>query len=182
MKEVNALLIGGALLVNIPANATLITYEKNHISGNTWEYAYSVNNDSLSLPIENFAIIFEEGLYENINAISSPLGWDILTLQPDSFLPDDGIYDALALSAPGIAPGNTLGGFVVQFDFLGTTLPETQNFQVIEPSLFSLIDSGSTQANNITVPAPPVALLLLISIPLLTFYSSSITNIKTKQS
>lgn len=134
------------------AQATTITADVIHVGGSTWEYTYSVSNDSLSNDIDEFTIFFDLNLFENLVDTSTPEGWDPLIIQPDPALPDDGFYDVLALTA-GIAPGGTLGGFGVQFDFQGTGTPGTQTFYIVDPSTFAILDSGLTQVTAVPVPA-----------------------------
>lgn len=143
-------LVGLILLLSLSSSyATTIIYGVTNITGNTWEYTYNVANDTLGIDIEEFTIFFDAALYENLSVTSAPTDWDPLAIQPDPALPDDGFYDALALVV-GIAPGDSLGGFGVQFDFLGTGAPGSQFFEVIDPFTFATLDSGFTQA----IPLP----------------------------
>ncbi len=138
----------------VPAQATIITYEVANIAGNTFEYSYTVENDTLATDIEQFAVYFEVGLFENLSTPDAPAGWDPIVIQPDPGLPDDGFYDVLALFA-GIAPGDTLGGFTVQADFLGAGSPGSQPFDIIDPLSFATIDTGFTvPAGVIAIPEP----------------------------
>jgi hypothetical protein len=138
--------------------ATTVTYELQNLSGNTWQYTYTIENDTLGVNIEEFTIYFDVGLFENLAVANTPIDWDPLVVQPDSGLPvpDDGFYDALALSV-GIAPGGSLSGFEVQFDYLGGDSPGSQFFEVIDPNSFVTLDSGLTQA----VPLPAAAWLFI---------------------
>lgn len=142
-------------LYSIPltSQATLIEYDVQNFAGNTWEYTYTVTNDTLASDIELIDVFFTLGLYENLAPTVTPAGWDPLVFQPDPAIPADGLYDVLALFVPGIAPGDTLGGFGVQFDFLGTGTPSDQFFEIVDPFTFAPVDSGSTQASS-TGPAP----------------------------
>lgn len=126
--------------------ATTIKYDVSLVSGNTWEYTYTVGNDTLGVDIEEFTVFFDVDLYENLVATTTPANWDPIAIQPDPSLPvpDDGFYDALALVV-GIVPGASLGGFGVQFDYLGVGTPGNQLFEVIDPDTFATLDSGSTQ-------------------------------------
>lgn len=148
-------LIGAlGLAMTLPVWATTVTYDLANISGNTWEYTYSVSNDTLAQDIEEFTIFFDLALYENLVATATPAGWDPLVIQPDPGLPDDGFYDALALTvAAGIAPGGALSGFGVQFDFLGVGTPGAQPFDIVDPLTFNTLDSGTTQLASVPVPA-----------------------------
>ena len=104
------------------ARAAVITYDVAPVSGNSWMYSYEVTNDGPN-PIEEFSIFFDLDLYSNLSVASTAGGWDSIVLQPDLNLPDDGIFDALADLGSALAPGLSVGGFSVRFDFLGKALP-----------------------------------------------------------
>jgi len=143
-------------------SATTILYYVTNIVGNTWEYTYTVKNDMLVTDIEEFTIFFDAGLTENLVATTTPANWDPLVIQPDPGLPDDGFYDALALVS-GIAPGDMLGGFGVQFDFLGIGTPGSQAFDIVDAFTFDVLDSGTTNLASVPVPTPvPEPNLLLL--------------------
>ena len=145
------------------ASATTIQYSVQNLGGNSWEYSYTVNNDSLSVEIEEFTIIFDVGLYENLAVTDSPAGWDSFALDPDPGLPEDGIFDSCSSDifclggGAGIAPTGILGGFSVSFDYLGVGTPGGQAFEIVDPATFE-VDSGTTVA---LVPVPAAAWLLL---------------------
>ena len=133
-----------------PASATSIFYDVSNISGSTWEYTYTVSNDTLGLNIDEFTVYFDFGLYQNLAPVSAPATWDPLVVEPDNFLGNDGFYDALALSG-GVTPGNSIGSYSVRFDYLGTGTPGSQRFEVVDPTTFDVLDSGLTSL--IPVPA-----------------------------
>lgn len=151
MKRIASQAVAATLLFTCVylARATTVLYDVTNISGNTWEYSYAINNNTLSIDIEEFALRFDLGFYENLVATSTPAGWDPLVIEPDPVIPDDGFYDALALSA-GIAPGESLGGFNVQFDYLGAGVPGVQFFDIVDPNTFGSLGDGFTQL----VPVP----------------------------
>jgi PEP-CTERM motif-containing protein len=163
----------GLLALASQASATLITYDVTNVSGATWRYDYSVTNDTLVQPIDEFSVYFDLGLFENLQSLGAPAGWDGLIAQPDPLLPDNGFIDLLALSG-GIGVGETLGGFSVQFDWLGAGTPASQLFDVINAADFSFIDSGVTTRAVVTppptgttsVPEPSSLALLALALPL----------------
>jgi hypothetical protein len=140
------------------AHASIITYDTTFISGNRWEYTYTVANDTLAFDIEEFSIYFDVGVYENLTIGSIPADWDPLVFQPDPGIPADGVYDALALVS-GIAPGDMLGIFSVLFDYLGAGTPGNQAFEIVDPFTFVALDSGVTVTEIASVPEPPGMLL-----------------------
>lgn len=126
-----------------PAAAATIYYDVVNISGNTWEYDYRVLNDSPGINIDEFSVYFDPGRYQNLSPGPAPAGWDIVFANPDNFLNNEGIYDALALVS-GLAPGNGAGGFKVRFDFLDTGTPGAQRYEVVDPADFTVLASGDT--------------------------------------
>ena len=162
------LAIACAMAIAAPrvGHATSISYDVQSLGGAVWEYTYTVANDTLASDIEEFTIWFDLGLYENLVATATPADWDPLVIQPDPGIPDDGFYDALALVA-GIAPGDSLGGFSVSFDYLGGGTPGAQLFEVIDPATFDLLDEGTTARaaagpgpGGPAIPEPATGLLL----------------------
>jgi hypothetical protein len=147
------------LCINSSVYATTIFYDLDNLGGNQWQYTYTVSNDSLATPIEEFSIYFDYGLYDNLTVTSSLINWSELAVSPQLILgvPQDGFYDALTLLA-GIAPGDIESGFSVSFDWLGSRNPGAQYFDVVYPNDFSVIDSGQTE--RASVPEPGTFMLL----------------------
>jgi hypothetical protein len=135
------------------ALATVIEYDLEDTGGNTWRYNYYVTNDTLGESLDEFTVYFDVGLFADLSIGDAPLSWDPIVIEPDPNLPHAGFYDALALVA-GIAPGETLGGFWVQFSWLGAGSPGSQLFDVVNAN-FETIDSGITRL-RVTDPGPPV--------------------------
>lgn len=148
------------------ARATNVTYEASHVGGTQWRYDYTVSNDTLAVAIEEFTIFFDHTLYANLAGAGSAAGWDLLLIAPDAAIPAAGYFDALAL-AGGIAPGATLGGFSLIFDYFGSGAPAAQAFSVLDPVSFAQLDSGVTVTAS-AVPMPPSAALVLAGLMLLT--------------
>jgi len=143
-------------LGNTVGYAATVTYQANDLGAGRWEYLYSVINTTLP-SVDEFTVYFEYGLYANL-AIDNPKpNWDGLVLNPDLLLgaPVSGIYDALALVS-GIPQGSSEGGFRVSFDWVGTGMPGAQYFEVVNPTTYEVLASGTTTA----VPLPGALLLL----------------------
>jgi len=139
---------------------TQIWYSAEELAGGRWQYNYEVENISLTVPIQEFTIWFEYGLYEKLSVETPPVlppgGWDEIVIQPEPVLEDDGVYDAKALTG-GIEAGWTAGPFAVSFDWLGDSLmPGPQFYETIDPKTLQTIDSGMTQI----IPEPATMLLL----------------------
>jgi hypothetical protein len=160
------LVVAAGLLGSPQASAISIAYTVTHISGSQYQYDYTVENDGslpLSADIDWFNILFDYTLYDNLVLVAAPGNWDIFLAQPSGFAEEDGIFDALADPGPGIASGNSLGGFSVSFDWLGAGTPGAQPFEIgqelIDPPdctnanpCFDVIASGFTEAPAVPVP------------------------------
>jgi hypothetical protein len=149
-----------ALLGAVPsAHATFITYDVLQESSNSWVYSYEVTNDG-SAPIEEFTIWFDLDLYSNLSLVSTAQGWDPLVIQRDLGLPHDGFFDALADLGAALAPGLSLGGFSVRFDFLGAGRPGSQAFDILSTDPFGVVESGVTRPRVIVPVSEPMILVL----------------------
>lgn len=150
------------LPLSIHASATVITTELIHTGGSSWQAEYSLLNDSLATPVNEFTVFFDLGLYENLSVVATPVDWDPFVAQPDANIPDDGFYDAYSLGT-GIASGDSLGGFTVSFDWLGLDDPGTQYFEILDPNTFDVLDSGQTLP-SVLVDEPSSTLLLTLGV------------------
>lgn len=167
MKTIKSLTGFAVFLFCNMALADSIEFTVNNLGGNTWEYSYTVTNDgSTGGDIEELTIWFDLGLYENLSVSGSPVDWDPIAIDPDPGIPDDGFVDWLALGL-GIAVGDSLGGFSVTFDFLGTGTPGAQFFDIVDPFSFDVLFSGVTEAGDIVVPVPEPVSASLVAFGLL---------------
>ena len=149
--------VSAGLCVVAPAvaQATTVTYTVANSTGTTWQYDYTLTNDTLGSALREFTVFFDRTQYANLAVNNSPVDWDSLTVQPDNSLPDDGYFDSLN-TATGLAVSASQSGFSVQFDFLLTGTPGTQPFNVVDPGTFVALENGTTTA----VPLPATAWLL----------------------
>lgn len=153
------------------AHATLIEYVATNLGGTTWEYEYTITNDTLGFDIEEFTIWFDYTLFDNLAIGPGPAGWDPLAIQPDPGLPDDGFFDSLAL-AGGIASGATLGGFTVTVDYFGAGAPGAQFFEIVDPLTFATLDSGMTVQAQPPQPIPEPGMIALLAAAALAFVAA----------
>lgn len=153
------------LLVSVAsAKATTITYSLTPLGGDDYSVEFSITNDTLGIPIEEFTIYFPLGGYENIAIDASPTDWDGLAIEPDAGIPDDGFADWLALGDP-IGVGETLSGFVALFTFIGSGEPGGFLFDIVDAVTFEALDSGvATLAGDMPSEIPlPGAFVLFVA-------------------
>lgn len=136
---------------------TEIWYETTDLGSGRWEYTYDVINISLSVPIEEFTIWFDYGLYDNL-LVTTPdppsSDWSEVVWDPEPVLEDDGAYDAVTLTV-GIGMGESVSGFAVSFDWLGPGQPGSQLYHVVDPENYpDPIEIGWT------IPEPGTLFLL----------------------
>ena len=152
---------------------TEIVYSTNDLGAGRWEYTYDVTNISLIPPIEELTIYFDYGLYDNlvVTTPETPPEWDQIVWQVEPVLNDPGGYDALANAENiDIDIGETLSGFSVSFDWLGTGAPGPQFYEVLDPVSFNTIDTGFTE------PVPEPATMCLLAFGSLALLRKRITR------
>ena len=135
-----------------PTVATVISFDLIDLGSDNFEYIYTIENDTLGVPIEQFLIWFDEQLYDNLQiAKQTPLAndWNEIILPSSGFGVPLG-YDALELTG-GIGLGQSVDGFSVSFDWLGTGLPGSQPFEIINPLDSQPIDFGNTMPEPTTI-------------------------------
>ncbi len=148
--------------------ATTITYQATDLADlapgeDLWQYEYAVSGHVFVVDQGGFSVFFDPALYASLQDGLATPDWDVLLLQPDSVLPADGLYDALALVGnPSLAP------FSVSFVWLGgpASVPGPQRFEVYQMDLDGNVLPGSEfgQTTPVNTPSPipePSTLLLL---------------------
>ena len=122
-------------------------------------YVYAL--DEFPLPEgSGLSIFFDVSLFSDLSLAVTPANadFDIALLQPDPAIPDEGIFDAVALrSAP-----TALGPFAVDFTFANPGgSPGSQPFVVFDPT-FTVVMTGQTvAAGDATAPIPePISIAL----------------------
>lgn len=147
------------------AHAIPIDFEVTSLGGTNYRYDYTVGNDGslgAGVTIDWFAILFDPSLYDesslNIVTADPPASdWDEVILASGFLV--DAAYDVFAL-ANGIAPGEAVSGFAVEFAWLGLDTPGVQPFEIYDPDTFDVLATGSTSAAPVPVPEPASLALL----------------------
>lgn len=159
------LALAAAIALALPAvsNAAAITTSFDQVAGTTWTVDFSIAADGNPPTIGEFAVYFAEDLFADLSVISSPGTWDSIVIQPDTGLPSAGYFDALVLDpAQALTVGQGLGGFSMQFTYLGSgTPPSVLPFDIFDAD-FNVTYSGNTVAA--AVPEPGSAMLALLGL------------------
>jgi hypothetical protein len=164
-KPLTSLALLCALFTAAHAHATIISYDVTNVSGNTWVYSYTItNNNSGGGPISAFDVVFASNLFANLELESLPLGWIGGTANPEPPpIDEEGflIGWTLPFLGFGVDLGETLSGFSVRFDFLGTGIPGAQFFEILNPFSLRVIEVGQTVRR--TAVSEPSALALALA-------------------
>ncbi len=163
MRLMTRLSLWSVLLSAGSVSAATIGYEVTHLSGNLWEYQYSVSDLSGITFLANETTIdinFDQSLYGTLSNGVTNSDFDLVLLQPPSQPPGaPGQYSAQAL----IDNPSLTGDFSVEFQYLGTGTPGSQPFTIdnYDPTtgfLMGTVARGTTSLPD-TVPEPSVLLM-----------------------
>jgi len=123
-------------------------------TGNTYIYTYSVDNmPTGTFPVQVFDILFDPTLYQETsitNVTPEPLNTEWSPTILFSVGSEPAAFDAESQS--GIAVGDTVGGFAVEFNYLGQGSPGSQPFEIYNLS-YTMIQSGTTQLAGAPEPS-----------------------------
>ena len=148
------LVLAAGILGPLQASAVSITYNVTYLSGIRWQYDYTVTNNGTlpgSADVAGFDVFFDSSSTRNLAIVGAPATWNLLVFQPNAGLVLKGIFDGLADPGPGIANGNSQGGFSVSFDWLAGGTPGNQAFEIYDPNDFSVLETGGFTT---VVPVP----------------------------
>ena len=163
MMRIISIVLAAFIVCLSSAHAAVVSYTLTSLGGSDWSAEFSVTNDTLGAPIEEFTIFFPVGDYENISIAGSPSDWDGLAIDPDPGIPDNGFADWLALGSP-LGVGETLSGFVATFTYLGSLEPGDFFFTVIDPVTFATLESGVAALADVPTEIPlPGAMWLFVA-------------------
>lgn len=133
-----------------------IQTEVTNIGEGRWEYTYEIENSASSTEnVEWLTIWFDYEDYSNfeITTVNSGL-WNEAIIQPEPLTLSGAGYDLDGTSSP-LAPGQTVTGFSIAFDYNGEGIPGlAQEFEIINPQTWETLYTGTT------VPEPATLVLL----------------------
>jgi hypothetical protein len=165
-----ALLSFSIFCANTVTAAPIITYTATNVSGSTWTYQYALTNTAPTGVISEFTTWFDRAKYSNLSVVATPATWNSIAIQPDFGIPADGFFDSLALGT-GLGINASLTGFSVRFNYLASGTPGAQPFEIINPSTFLTLYSGTTSlagssgsGTGTSVDAPATFALLAVSL------------------
>ena len=166
MKAKFAITAALVLLLQTAVSADVI-FDVLPAGTDQWQYTYTVQNTGSGYIIDEFTVFFDAALYENISVegIQPPSSdWDVLVWN-SAFAGSPGGYDALSTGG-GVAQGQEVSGFRVTFDWLGTGLPGSQYYEIVNPLDYSrILESGWT--TSAVIPAPGALALALTGLAFL---------------
>jgi hypothetical protein len=112
-----------------------------------WQYQYFISDYSFNKDY-GFTIYFDNTLYSHLESLPAFVNsdWDPIVSQPDTALPGDGAYDALALKDEA----SFADPFTVSFVWLGEGTPGSQNF-VVYDTYFDKVVAGNTAPEPATI-------------------------------
>ncbi len=137
-------------------SAAQISGQYNPLSGNAWQLSLTVSNDGSLSSIPGFSVYFDSTLFSNLASPLAPATWDPLLLQPIPGIAD-GLFDAYVYDdADALTPGQSIGGFSLTFDYLGSGAPGALPFEIYEIDLagnFVLLGDGTVTIQAVPEPA-----------------------------
>ena len=147
-------------------HAAVVEHELENKGNNLYTAKFSLRNDG-SENIEAFTLYFENDLHNDISILFSPPSWDAFAVDPDIIFgtPEPGFADFYTSSNP-LPPGSTLENIQLSFLWIGND--ELSNFapyfEIYDPNNFTVISSGTSSLQSVTVAAPPTLAMLLASV------------------
>ena len=141
-----------------------ISADLTPLGGNWYRYTYTVTHDGSlgSAPLQVFDLSFDTASYleSSLRIVSPPAitsAWNEIIL--GSVLAEPAAYSSFA-SASGIAAGQSVSGFAVEFQWTGAgSPPASQRFQIFDANSFAMLEQGTTRvAAAIGRTAEPVAI------------------------
>ncbi len=130
------------------ADSLPFTYSLVNLGSGEYQYDYSIyNNGSLGagVAVQLFDIDFDPVLYSNLSIVTpNPLASQWTEQIFGAVGSSPAFFDVSTPTNGGIAVGDTVSGFAVDFDWLGTGQPASQPFQVYDPNSFAELQSGNS--------------------------------------
>lgn len=160
-----------ALFASVQTVAAPVTIDYELVAlatPSTYEYRYTITNNSLATSVDGFSIDFDPTLFDETSLAVTSTGvgnWFEQILASVPGLPAQ--YDALKVSGVPLGIGDSESGFAVQFTWLGTGTPGSQGFTIYDSATFDVLDTGVTTAAGVPpnpVPEPSSAVLTLLAL------------------
>ena len=110
------------------ANAAIISFEKlagPAAGAGIYTYSYTLQNDSGML-INDFLISFPNASYTSLYDEKAPIGWAL------SVFPPGDLYPGLFEGSGSLAPGASISGFRISFNYIGDGIPSDQTLEIYD--------------------------------------------------
>jgi len=159
-------------MVSPSAKADGVQYQATQISGNTWQYTYTLTGVPLGAN-QAFTVSFDPTLTSNLDDTSTDAtdpaslaaqDWLSFTLPADPLLNSDAVYTALAL----INDDAMTEAFTLTFNFSGSGQPGSQMFSIDQfdtsGTLVTNLQTGETTPVGVAAPEPSAGALLILGI------------------
>ena len=146
------------------ARAIEVRYTLTPLHDDVFRYDYLIRNDGslgAGVALRSLDLLFDAASFEEstLTLVGTPsdAAWSPSFLNSAPGVP--AAFDLYAIGA-GLAQGQTLDGFAVQFRWLGAGSPTAQGYEVYDPVTFDLLQTGLTVLAP--VPEPSTLGLLLV--------------------
>lgn len=161
----DAALCGLLLLAALQsAQALTVTHSFESLGGGQWRASFAFTQQASLATVESVTLYLQPGQAQNLALPLAPLGWDPLVVQPDLALGSAGFLDVLALGpASAIAPGQTLAGFGLEFEWLAAFAPQGFTFTVNDPVTFAVLEQSTTLPGALLPVPEPATWALLVA-------------------
>lgn len=151
----------------VAAQAAVIDSTYTPLVGGQWSVDFNVLNDGSPAQIGEFTVYFAVGQFSGLSLGSSPATWSPLVIQPDPGIPADGFFDGAVVGpVNALTLGQSQGGFIVNFTYLGQAQPGSLPFDIVDAN-FNTVFSGYTTVLASNVPEPASLCLWLAAFALI---------------
>lgn len=144
----------------LPSQAAVISSTYTSIGLNAWRADFTVTNDANIAGFAGFSVDVPNAT--NLQLVSSPAAWDSMVFQPDPNLSDPGYLDSFLRNVTAtLAPGQSVGGFGVSFNYTAGGMPGSLPFLVYNAAFTPVFGGNTTVA---AIPEPATALLAALGL------------------
>ena len=149
-----------AFVTFVDARAAVLWVDYRQVAPVQWDVEFRLANSGLLPALTGFTVYFPHTEFQTMSLSASPVAWDSLVIQPDVALQSPGFLDSVLLNpAQPLLPGQSQGGFVARFEYLGAAPLPMLTFEIVDLE-FNVLYSGTTSL----VPEPTTAIILALGL------------------